>query len=537
MKKTIKNIMIVCLLVLATIVVAPKVLATISGTTGKIVVQGLEEDKVLTATAYQLMTVNIENGQPKEPVYTWDSKVAAWLRANDYEEFVVDGTNDVSDNFNSTTSVNLSEFYDKLATAIRADITATTDADETTTSAYGFENLTHKSADSAIGTTTAEITVEMGHHLVLVENGMRVYKPMAANVVPEYSKGEWNIKNGEITEKMILEAKSSTPHIEKEVVESDSSVKVGDVLTYKLTVFVPQYPAGTKNKLLTVGDVFSNGLEFVEITNVKGNGVTPLTENTNYKVTEPTADNNNTLTIDFGGSLYDANSAYSTIEVTYTARITEDAEVEDPINNTATLTYNPNPYKDSDSATDDTEVDVYTYGLKLTKVGTEEEDLDGLAGVIFNVTKGNDTLCFKASDNGYTYTGTGTCSTGSSADVTTPANGLLVLNGLDEGEYKLTETFAPNGYIKLKAPITLTIKDADEEGKVDGTLELVKTDTTGAAIDGRFVTITVTNTKSIIDLPVTGGIGTLIFSIVGMLFMGTSVVLVRNILKKKEVQL
>ena len=44
------------------------------------------------------------------------------------------------------------------------------------------------------------------------------------------------------------------------------------------------------------------------------------------------------------------------------------------------------------------------------------------------------------------------------------------------------------------------------------------------------------NSDDIITLPVTGGIGTLLFSVIGILFMGLGAFLIKNILKKENVQ-
>ncbi len=537
MKNLLKNI-IIGLLVIAAVIVVPSVFATVienENTTGHIIVNGLEKN--IDVTAYRLMTVKIVDGQPQSPVYTWDSRVAKWLQNYEdkngnkiYAGYVGDD-NAVAESFNS--SINAAKFYDDLAAAIRADKTAAT---EGKTPAYNLNTLENVPV-KANSEGTADLEVKMGNYLVLVENGSRVYKPMAANVVPEYKDGKWNVKDGEIIKDTVLNAKSSKPGIEKEVSsgKTSDSVKVGDVLTYTLKINVPKYPEGTTNKTLKVGDVFSTGLDYVGIVSVVADKTADLVKDTNYTAEYDEA--KRTLEINFGGDMYDANKNYTTIVVTYKAKVNDTALATDEINNTATLTYNNNPYKDNDSATDTDKVTVYTYGIKIKKIGTEDKDKNGLAGVIFNITNAaGKTLCFKANDNGYTYAGEkdGSCPNGSSVDVVTPEGGLLVINGLDEGVYKATETFAPDGYIKLKSALTFTIKDADADGKVDGTLEKVENDVT---IDGRYVLRNVENSKSLIDLPVTGGIGTILFSIIGILFMGGSIVLIKNILKKKEVQL
>ncbi len=521
MKNLIRNLIIVCLLVIAAVVVTPKAFATIanSDATGNIIVHGVESG--IDATAYRLMTVNISDGQPQDPVYTWESSVATWMEQHGYGDWVGDN-NAVADTFDSreNKSDRLAKFYDEVAKAIRA-------TQNPLSIPTKYEATADANGDVSFLDGNGEKQVKMGNYLVLMENGKRVYKPLSANIVPSYSNNQWNVADGIITKDTEVIAKSSKPTIEK-TVEGDKTVAIGDVLTYTLEIDVPKYPAGTTNKTLNVGDVFSSGLDFVEIVSVKGDGE-DLTLNTNYTVEEPSSTNGRTLTINFGGdTLYPENAKYNKIIVTYKAKVNSEAKVTQGEDNTATLTYNVNPYGNKEETPHD-EVTVYTYGLDLLKTGVGN-DANGLAGAEFNLTKGNKTLCFtKNSSNVFVYAGEetdGACPTGSSKTLVSQSDGKVTVNGLDTGTYTLTETKAPNDYVKLQAPRTYTIEDSDPfDGKVD-----VEGSTTG------YVTDVIANKKGI-TLPITGGIGTLLFSLIGILFMGISVVLVRNILKKKEVQL
>ena len=512
MKNILRNLIIVCLLV-AAVIVTPKVFATIANgnATGSIEVNGLESG--VTATAYRLMTVNINDGQPQDPVYTWVESVANWMKGNDTYKNWVGENNAVADSFNSslTDSADLAKFYDDLAKEIRRTGSSIT-------------GLTTASATAGSDNKATITPVKMGNYLVLMENGLRVYKPLSANVVPKNTNGEWNIENG-VIETTRVEAKSSKPTIVK-TVEGDKTVAIGDVLTYTLTIDVPKYPEGTTNKTLNVGDVFSGGLDFVEIVSVYADddATKTLTKGTNYTVTEPTAANGRKLTIDFGGDLYDSNKDYNQIVITYKAKVNSEAKVTQGEDNTATLTYNRNPYNE-DLEEPTSKVTVYTYGLDLLKTGVGS-DANGLAGAEFELAKGSTKLCFtKNSENVFVYAGEatdGTCENGSTTLVS-QSDGKIKVNGLDTGTYTLTETKAPNDYVKLQGPKTYTIEDKEPDGKEDHS-------TTG------YVTDTIANKKGI-TLPITGGIGTLLFSVIGILFMGISVFLVRNILKKKEVQL
>ena len=115
------------------------------------------------------------------------------------------------------------------------------------------------------------------------------------------------------------------------------------------------------------------------------------------------------------------------------------------------------------------------------------------------------------------------------------ANGLFKVIGLDDGTYYLKETKAPNGYNILKNDIKVQIEANTSNGQ-DGNgnvmeLQALKVkvndgpENSGDCSNG-IVNITVENNKGSI-LPETGGIGTTIFYIVGVvLVLGAGVLLV-----------
>ena len=106
--------------------------------------------------------------------------------------------------------------------------------------------------------------------------------------------------------------------------------------------------------------------------------------------------------------------------------------------------------------------------------------------------------------------------------------GILKLMGLaDDATYYLEETAAPGGYVLIKKviPVTITAKVANN----------IKTAIVDDDDDGdEFAAVTVTNSTVMPTLPTTGGIGTLIFSVVGILFMGLGIFFVKNIFKKEN---
>lgn len=99
---------------------------------------------------------------------------------------------------------------------------------------------------------------------------------------------------------------------------------------------------------------------------------------------------------------------------------------------------------------------------------------------------------------------------------------MLTFSGLTEGIYKLVETHVPANYVK-GADITITI-DADfgtvtqQKSRTDAPAWTYKNGTADATTSNDF---TVINTQGT-NLPSTGGIGTTIFTVVGLTLMATA---------------
>ncbi|MBR1983867.1 MAG: LPXTG cell wall anchor domain-containing protein [Clostridia bacterium] len=93
-------------------------------------------------------------------------------------------------------------------------------------------------------------------------------------------------------------------------------------------------------------------------------------------------------------------------------------------------------------------------------------------------------------------------------------NGEVRVVGFDNGTYYLEETEAPDGYNKLTAPQKFIISDANLDATFNGEIY-----STGSGVH------VVNKTGSM--LPETGGLGTLLFTVLGgTAALGTGVVLV-----------
>lgn len=329
--------------------------------------------------------------------------------------------------------------------------------------------------------------------------------------------------------------KGDLPTVVKKVNgESATSAKIGDTLTFTLTSTIPDMSA-YDTYTFNFKDTLSKGLTFGQVTSVTVEGVTdPLTVNTDYTVTTPTV-SDNTLTVamkDFKAK--QQTNVGKTITVTYTATLNKDAVVGGHGNvNSATIQYSNKPGIEGTGESEPSKVRVFTYGFTVDKYTGDKYDdtATRLAGAEFTLApKGDAAISFvqvtagSATENAV-YRVAKDDETGTTTTITTPANGKVVFQGLKNGEYTLTETKAPAGYNKLASALGVKV-----EGQNDGT------DTTNATVtitynndNGSNYDKTASNgvipvqNKSGVVLPGTGGMGTIAFTVIGVLVIALGV--------------
>ena len=340
-----------------------------------------------------------------------------------------------------------------------------------------------------------------------------------------------------------VDIKGALPTVDKKVQvdgtgKDATDAKIGDTLKFTLTSTIPDMSA-YNTYTFNFKDTLSKGLTFGQVDSVKVEGAnSSLTEGTDYTVTKSETTDNTLLTVamkDFK-TRQQANAG-KTITVTYTATLNEKAAVGGHGNtNSATIQYSNDPSNGGTGESEPSKVRVFTYGFTVDKY-TGDEYTDGAArlpGAKFTLApKNGDPMSFvKVKDGNATENAVYRVATDdekastTTTTITTPANGKVDFRGLKNGEYTLTETEAPAGYNKLASAIGVKVN-----GQNNGT------DTTHATVtitynndnNGSNYDQTASNgvipvrNKSGVTLPGTGGMGTIAFTVIGVLVIALGV--------------
>ena len=282
---------------------------------------------------------------------------------------------------------------------------------------------------------------------------------------------------------------------------TNESAGVGNTVTFKITSEVPSGD-GTLEKYI-IRDTMSKGLAFQadswKVTGYKNEQDTEGTDLKDLVTVAPAGNSDGTAETKIAFTFTEPDTklknTYTKVEITYDAILTKEAVVIDEVTNTAGLDYQ----NDDNVDVQFDEVKVKTYGYQFTK---RDDKKNGLAGAEFRVYADKD--C-KQKLTVYDKTG-------NKLDPIVSGNdGIVKFYGLSAGTYYLKETKAPAGYTALKDPVEFTVtKDSVNSSQLD-----------------------IINTKGF-TLPSTGGIGTVVFSVVGIgVMVGAAVLLIR--LNRKEI--
>ena len=267
-----------------------------------------------------------------------------------------------------------------------------------------------------------------------------------------------------------------------------NSAQIGDTVNFQTTITLKK---GAKN--VVMHDQMKEGLTFSGAGSVAIDG---LTEETDYTVVTTGLTDGCDFEIRFTQTYLDSLTTDTTLTVTYSAVLNENANITAGEKNDAKLTWGEK------SETEWSETVTKTYQFDVLKYAANDTEKNPLAGATFQLkdASGNVVKLIKVSNTEYRVANGD--EPGAVDSFTTVDSGKIVIKGVDLDKYTLVETAAPAGYNKLKDPVNVTVLDTNA------------------------LTVEVPNATGT-ELPSTGGMGTTIFYVVGaILVIGAAVLLI-----------
>ena len=368
-------------------------------------------------------------------------------------------------------------------------------------------------------------------------------------------------------EKTVREAKNSTGKNTgsltdiKDGYEHTATASVGDVVDYQIISTLPTITSKASSlSEYTYVDTMSKGIkynkqdvviEFFRDSACTDKITTWAEDSGTFAVTYDDAANIMTIKMTETG-LSEINEAaavyidnvkrgYSdcTMRITYAATLTADAKMGDKDNpNTVTLTW-----KRTNTTYYDTLEDcchVFTYGIDVLKQFSDGKG--DIQDVKFLLHNDSDNCYIIADLKDGIYYAKGITTKKSDATTFVPnSSGHIIVKGLEDDSYSLTETATDKGYVLLKDAVKIIIKTS-ENGQCEKCG--AKLLTASATVNGKdasmtdgnaIVPLTVVNNPGF-DLPKTGGYGTWMFTIGGVALLATAAFIVVKSRKHKHEQ-
>lgn len=338
------------------------------------------------------------------------------------------------------------------------------------------------SADGSVAFTG----LEPGYYLITSTNGTLAI----VDTTPQNPDPAINEKNADATiDKQVQEDSTSAWG-------ENNSAQIGDTVNFKVTINAKK---GAKNYVMH--DKMTAGLTFDPNSVV----IEGLTKDTDYTVVTGELDGECTFHIEFTDTYLNKITGDTTLTVTYSAVLNENAVVEGNIvesKNDAQLTWGDASNTEWDQTV------TRTYEFSVLKYKADDEKKNPLAGAEFQLKDTNGTVVKLVKVTDETQEGVSDIiyrvATNNDTNVVesfkTVSTGKIIIKGVDLDTYTLVEIKAPAGYNLL-----------NESKKVE-----VKADTT--------VIVEVPNSSGM-TLPSTGGMGTTIFYVAGSVLVLAAVIL------------
>jgi len=480
--KRILKMMLVLLLLLVQIV--PQTLVNAAGTNsndGTISINNVVEGR--TYTIYEILKLESydesKNAYAYKATDAWSAFVnsatdylkvdsqgyVTWVEGADVAEFAKTALQYAKDNsIASLQSINAN------STTIKTKI-----VDEKEVEFIEFENLNlgYYLVDSSLGTVCGLTTTDPSAE-VYEKNTV----PTTTKKVEEDSTGEYGDSN---------------------------TAQIGQVVNFKTTITIGK---GAINYVLH--DRMSAGLT-LDITSIKvyTNGTENEVLAANYTIieTEDTLDDC-TFEIEFANDFIETLTNSDTLVVTYSATVNKDAVIEGEGNpNETNLSFGDNGEHTTEPSTTIT----YTHDFEVVKTDESKQLLKGAKFELYTaLTNGEKIALVQLEDEGEykVYRVADNVEKSATGFVSAVIEaGKVKIYGLDIDSYYLEETEAPDGYNKLPARVSFTVSGTRSDNL--SVLEGIYQENNGLVVVNKTGT----------ELPSTGGIGTMIFILIGTIMV------------------
>lgn len=461
--------------------------------TASITIEKAVENDVLNAYKVVDIAYNDENNTLS---YTWNSAFA--------------------DYFAGTTS------YNSTAKTVEQFAALTDNSDDLNRLLAGLPNYISAKNIAPVDTQTVATNgtatfadLAMGEYFIRPTSTTSVYQLMLQKLEPTVSGGKYVIDD------LTFSAKHEEVSVDKAA--DKTSVTKGEKVTYTITVDIPTYATGATDRSFSVSDLLPDGLTIdTDSINVilKYLGFESTLREGTYTLDKTATDDYTfKFSVDSTQYLNWAGLGGHQLIITYTATLNDDATtaVNTKETNTVTFDYSNYPYVENSHKQKTDTVDVTTFAIKIDKYASSDENAK-LANAKFDLYR---TATQAEIDAGKSVEIPHTSIQGIKLEgnKVTDADGVATFEKYEANgtkyDYYLVETQAPSGYNIL-----------------DNAVKVNFTDAVGVETNGIY-TVKIENTSGI-QLPITGGTGTVIFTIIGIALMAGAVVLFVVSRKKAE---
>ena len=453
-------------------------------------------------TASSTASITINNAVENDELAAYKVVDIAYNAANNTLSYAWNSA--FAEYFAGTTS------YNSTAKTVEQFAALTNDSDELKTLLAGLPNYISAKNIAPVDTQTvaADKTatfadLAMGEYFIRPASTTSVYQLMLQKVEPTVVDGTYVIDD------IPFNAKHQEVSVTKTA--DKTSVTKNEKVTYTITVDIPTYASQAVDKSFSVADLLPDGLT-IDTVSIK-----VQIDGTDVNAAAYTLDTAATAEYTFKLSVDTAKYAASwsasggkQLVITYTATLNDDdtTAVNTKETNKVTFDYSNYPYVENSHKQKTDTVDVTTFAIKIDKF-VKDQEATKLAGAKFDLYR---TATHAEIDAGTSVEIPHTSIQGIKleGDKVTDDNGAATFEKYEANgnkyDYYLVETQAPSGYNILDNAVKVNFTDAEVEA------------TAGV------YTVKVSNSSGI-QLPITGGTGTVIFTIIGIALMVGAVVL------------